>query len=170
MSSKKRKISELYEQDDVLYNQDYFIHAICNGEKETLIQNLPDQANYIDYYSLLTFLIHQNDIEMIKFVIQKGNIDCSWNNSFLLHWACDQGHSSLLNHLLHRSDIKINSNRHLQLACKNGHFEIVRILLENGFVQGDLSDLEITTDRRDIEILIKTYATNHHYFKSYVQK
>lgn len=46
--------------------------------------------------------------------------------------ACEQGDLDTLTFLLQRNiDPSENSNRSIQLACENGHLEIVKLLLSH---------------------------------------
>lgn len=136
------------------------IAAMAKGYKDSVIALLGQSTgdlNQVDITNTLT-----------------PNIDASGKNHSPLSWACEHGHSGIVDILISRgaSDREVERRGHtlLMLASKNGHAEIAKLLIEHGanvhrfFGQNTAISLASANGHlQTMEVLLKNGAISNTY-------
>ena len=85
----------------------------------------------------------QNNMQMIKLLLMKGNVDASIDNDIAIGMAAEQGDLELVRTLLARPEVNPGATKNLALikAIKNGHTDIVRLLIAHQKVDLAIRDV-----------------------------
>ena len=121
MSIKKLKNKYITDFDDI--ND---INCINSSIKSDDPKNLNE---------LLVKYCRYGDINMVKYILEKGYYDLSYNNCEAFIASCYSTEIDLVSYLLlndkdNKINISANNDKAFQNACYTGSFEIVNLLLE----------------------------------------
>lgn len=126
--NKKRTLETIYENDPLAIK-----YALQRGDLKqvkSLLELYGSKSDEIDYYEILCYAVHLEEIDLIEILISKAYIDISWNGFFLLCWASERGYTKLMDGIISNKNIPTAMiTRAFGNACSNGHVPIVQRLL-----------------------------------------
>jgi hypothetical protein len=102
------------------------------GIVSTLVQD-GRFTSWNGYHESLHIAARNNNVKLVKIFLRENIIDPTYNSSFVLSWACQKGHSDIVQYLVGRFDFlnfAVNDNFCIQTAVERGHTEIVQQLLK----------------------------------------
>lgn len=84
-------------------------------------------------YRDLAYAIERGSLKDVKFISKSGDINIHNNNESALQLACKEGHIDIVEYLLSLgADLHADNDNALQWAAKYGHLNIVMLLVSSG--------------------------------------
>jgi ankyrin repeat protein len=105
------------------------VKFLLNCESNLNIHDNDDQAFCV--------AVDGGHLDVIQLLITK-NIDCTVDNNYALHSACDNGFLHIVKYLIEICNISITDDA-IAFAANNGHVHVIEYLHQNGFPINELS-------------------------------
>lgn len=124
--------------------------AAENNQKDDLINCIKNGAQpYSNNFYILEAVCSEGHLDLLKFLINKYNININTNNTLALRIACKMGNLNIVKYLVeHGADIHANFNSAFRNAVHYNHYDIAKFLTNNG---ANTSEMYITDYIYEVE-------------------
>lgn len=130
-----------------------------NGRHDDIIYYLLETSDDYDYNELLCVASFQGNLQLVKYLIEKKNVDISYNDYTAMCIAADNNQIDVIKYFLEcGANIEADNYYMLRTACNEGYFDLVKYLIELG------SDIHILND---YPLLCSAYK-NHYTIARYL--